>query len=155
MRLEELDYDGEKRKRELLWRLTGAPYKIWISEIMLQQTQVDTVISYYSRAKRLIPCAQMIMQEFHGWFLENLKDAKRLPGVGPYTVGAVLSIAYDIKVSAVDGNVLRVMTRLDNIELDINLQSTKKCIEELVSKMIPDRARDFMQSLMELGAMVC
>ncbi len=172
--------------RAMPWRGTKDAYKIWLSEIMLQQTQVVTVIpyferfikkypdvyalangsvddvfklweglGYYSRAKRLIPCARVIVEQHGGVFPKNLKAALALPGVGPYTAGAVLSIAYNLKVPAVDGNVLRVISRLFEYEADIAKQSSKRDIEKVVLNLMPEQAGDFTEALMELGATLC
>lgn len=173
-------------KRDLPWRSTSDPYKIWLSEIMLQQTKVDTVIpyylnfikeypsfktlsksdeqhilnlwqvlGYYSRARRLIPCAKKIMNEFHGEFPKTYSEAITLPGVGPYTAGAVLSIAYNQKIPAIDGNVKRVYSRLYNLFWDMSAYSSKKKLKTLVEKNLPENCRDFNQALMELGALLC
>lgn len=176
----------EVNARVLPWRKDSNPYRIWLSEIMLQQTQVITVIDYfnkfikryptvealasaeeetvlklweglgyYSRARRLIPCAQMVLDSFDGQFPEHYSDMIKLPGVGSYTAGAVLSIAYNKKVPAVDGNVMRVYARLYNLDWDISIAKTKKAFEELVLETLPEDRRHFNQALMELGALIC
>lgn len=176
-----------ENKRDLPWRNTSDPYKIWISEIMLQQTRVDTVIEYYlrfidrfpdvqtlaeapmeevlnfwkglgyySRAKNLHKAANLIMTRHAGKFPETYEEIACLPGIGAYTAGAILSIAYNQPYPAVDGNVLRVIARLEGLEADITQEKTKKTVSRLVQDMIPEgRAGDFTQSLMELGALVC
>lgn len=172
--------------RDLPWRQDHDPYKIWLSEIMLQQTQVKTVIQYfknfikaypnvtamanadeqdvlklweglgyYSRARRLIPCAKMVVEEFDGIFPTNKKDMLKLPGVGSYTAGAILSIAYNVKEPAVDGNVMRVYSRLFDMEDDISLPKTKTVFENKVMATLPEDRRHFNQALMELGATIC
>ncbi len=172
--------------RQMPWRGSKDAYQIWLSEIMLQQTQVVTVIpyferfiktypdvyaladgdidvvfklweglGYYSRAKRLIPCARAIVEQHDGKFPADLQAALALPGVGPYTAGAVLSIAYNLKVPAVDGNVLRVISRLFANEADIAKQSTKRAVEAIVLDLMPRCAGDFTEALMELGATLC
>lgn len=172
--------------RVLPWRENHDPYRIWLSEIMLQQTQVSTVIDYYqkfikryptvqtmaeaeeqevlklweglgyySRARRLIPCAKMIMASFEGRFPERYKDMLKLPGVGPYTAGAILSIAYNQKVPAVDGNVMRVYARYFDMANDISNTKTRKIFEEKVLLTLPEDRRHFNQALMELGATIC
>ncbi|PKM65421.1 MAG: A/G-specific adenine glycosylase [Firmicutes bacterium HGW-Firmicutes-2] len=172
--------------RKLPWRLTRDPYKIWLSEIMCQQTQVATVISYYtrflenypdllslsrateddvyklweglgyySRAKRLMLCARVVTQNYGGVFPKTYEEIMGLPGIGPYTAGAVASIAFDIKVPAVDGNVLRVYSRLYSVEEDIGKPGTKKTIEAMVSADLPEDVRNYNQALMELGALIC
>lgn len=172
--------------RKLPFRENHDPYKIWLSEIMLQQTQMDTVLpyyerflaafptvfdlakateeevltlwaglGYYSRARNLHKCACVLVDEYEGNFPEEYQNALKLPGIGPYTAGAVLSIAYNKKVPAVDGNVLRVYSRLFNSDLDIGESKNKKIIEKKIQKLIPENARDFNQALMELGALIC
>ncbi len=173
--------------RKLPWRETRDPYRILVSEIMLQQTRVETVtgywkrfleafpdaaaladaapeqvmnlwqgLGYYSRGRNLQKAAQMVSGEFHGQFPDRLEDIRRLPGVGPYTAGAVASIAFGIPVPAVDGNVQRVAARLFLLEGDMASPAAKKEVEKRVSAMIPsNRASDFCQGMMELGAMVC
>jgi A/G-specific adenine glycosylase len=172
--------------RKLPWRLTRDPYKIWLSEIMCQQTQVATVISYYtrfletypdllslskakeddvyklweglgyySRAKRLMLCARVVAQNYGGVFPKTYEEIMDLPGIGPYTAGAVASIAFDIKVPAVDGNVLRVYSRIYGVEEDIGKPYTKKKIEAMVSADLPEDVRNYNQALMELGALIC
>ncbi len=172
--------------RQMPWRGSKDAYQIWLSEIMLQQTQVATVVpyfkrflktypdvyalaqgdldvvfklweglGYYSRAQRLIPCARAIVERHGGKFPSDLKAALALPGVGPYTAGAVLSIAYNRKVPAVDGNVLRVISRLFEYENDIAKQTSKRDVAAIVLQLMPRRAGDFTEALMELGATLC
>ena len=133
----------KRNQRSLPWRDTSDPYHIWISEIMLQQTQVDTVIpyyhrflttfpsvyalahaplqdvlkvwenmGYYSRAKNLHSAARMIVDQFGGQVPNTFEEIKTLPGIGLYTAGAILSIAYGQALPAVDGNVRRILSRL-------------------------------------------
>lgn len=175
-----------KNERILPWRENSDPYRIWLSEIMLQQTQVATVIDYfnrftavyptvkalaeaseddvfklweglgyYSRARNLLRCAKTIMADYEGQFPTDLKAVLKLPGIGPYTAGAILSIAYNLPVPAVDGNVMRVMSRLYASDLDIALPKTRLFIEQLVMANLPEDRRHFNQALMELGALVC
>src|SRR5665647_700665 len=132
----------KKEARQLPWRKDTNPYKVWISEMMLQQTRVDTVIpyftrfiaevptvkelsvieedkllklwqglGYYNRALNLKKTAQIIMEKFGGKIPSDFKELFSLPGIGPYSAGAISSIAYGIKMPAVDGNVLRVVIR--------------------------------------------
>lgn len=176
----------EKHQRDLPWRHTKDPYAIWLSEVMLQQTQVDTVIpyyqrflakypsvqdlaradmddvlklweglGYYSRAKRLIPCAIQVVEKHQGHFPKEEKALLKLPGIGPYTAGAILSIAYNKQVPAVDGNVLRVVARLDCLDLDIGQAKNRPVFEDIVRQILPKNMRAFNQAMMELGAMVC
>lgn len=172
--------------RILPWRDQYDPYKIWLSEIMLQQTQVATVIDYfnrfieayptvydmaaaneddvlklweglgyYSRARRLIPCAKQVVEDFDGQFPQTYKDMMKLPGVGSYTAGAILSIAFNMKIPAVDGNVMRVYSRYFDMADDISLAKTKKVFEEKVMETLPEDRRHYNQALMELGARIC
>lgn len=172
--------------RDLPWRESHDPYRIWLSEVMLQQTQVVTVIGYflrfverfptvqslaeaeedevfklweglgyYSRARRLIPCARAVVARHGGIFPDSLAEMLKLPGVGPYTAGAVLSIAYNQKVPAVDGNVLRVASRWYAYDTDIRLPAAHKAIETRLMEEMPEDARHFNQALMELGACIC
>ncbi|MEK4524433.1 A/G-specific adenine glycosylase [Paenibacillus sp. BGI2013] len=174
-------------RRDLPWRRHNNPYFTWVSEIMLQQTRVDTVIpyfnrfignfptvqalaeapeedvlknweglGYYSRARNLQAAARQVM-ELHGGEMPQDKPAVfALKGVGPYTAGAILSIAFNQPQPAVDGNVMRVLSRYFLIDEDIMKGSTRVLMEELAGELIPEgRARDFNQALMELGALVC
>jgi A/G-specific adenine glycosylase len=173
--------------RILPWRDDPSPYRVWISEIMLQQTRVDTVkpyferfmkavstiqeladisedrllklwegLGYYSRARNLKKAATTIMQEFEGQLPADIKSLKSLSGIGPYTSGAIASIAFGVRAPAIDGNVLRVMARITANKGDITSQNVKKETEDLVSQMLPvERVGDFNQALMELGAVVC
>jgi len=172
-------------KRDLPWRINQDPYRILVSEIMLQQTQVITVIpyyerflewfpapealaaadeakllkaweglGYYSRARNLQAAAQMIVD--NGGFPTTHEGILKLKGVGPYTAGAVGSIAFGLPVPAVDGNVFRVISRIFLIFEDIMKQKTRKIFESAVSELIPSNAAgDFNQALMELGATIC
>lgn len=177
----------EKNKRDLPWRRDRDPYKIWVSEVMLQQTRVDTVIpyyerflkrfptpgdlasaseeevikaweglGYYSRARNLHAAVREVVSSYGGKVPEDREAMSRLKGVGPYTAGAVLSIAYNRRVPAVDGNVMRVFSRLFTIEEDITRTAVRRRMEALATELIPeDRPGDFNQALMELGALVC
>lgn len=176
-----------KNKRDLPWRQNKDPYKIWVSEIMLQQTRVDSVIpyfqrfiglfpsiedlanaseeqvikaweglGYYSRAKNLHAAAKEIVFYGDGKIPSDRKSILKLKGIGSYTAGAILSIAYDLKVPAVDGNVMRVFSRLFALTDEIQASSTRKKIEALAEQLIPEEnPGDFNQALMELGALVC
>ncbi len=174
-------------KRDLPWRKTKDPYKILVSEIMLQQTQVEQVIPYYRRFIKRFPtitelaksspddvlkiweglgyyrraaylhkAANIIVRDFGGKIPRESKMLRSLPGFGPYTCGSVLSIAYNIPQPAVDGNVVRFISRLFRIETDISLPSTKIRIEETVRRLFPaGKASEFTQALMEMGAIIC
>ncbi|MGE6516136.1 A/G-specific adenine glycosylase [Lysinibacillus sphaericus] len=177
----------EEEKRDLPWRHTKDPYKIWVSEVMLQQTRVDTVIpyynrflesfptlellaeapqeyllkhweglGYYSRARNLQAGVREVLENYGGIVPDNRHDISKLKGVGPYTAGAILSIAYNKPEHAVDGNVMRVLSRVLHIHDDIALPKTKKIFEAAVEKLIdPAHASSFNQGLMELGALIC
>lgn len=174
-------------QRDLPWRHNHDPYRIWVSEIMLQQTRVDTVIpyyltfmdkfptvkalaeaseeevvkcweglGYYSRARNLQAGARMVMEQYGGVVPDKVEEVAKLKGVGPYTCGAIMSIAYNEPVPAVDGNVMRVLSRFFLLEDDIAKPATRVKIEKLAAKMIPEgQARYFNQALMELGALLC
>ncbi|WP_053955336.1 A/G-specific adenine glycosylase [Inediibacterium massiliense] len=176
-----------KNHRKLPWRENQNPYYIWISEVMLQQTRVETVIpyflnfinkfpnikalananeedvlkaweglGYYSRAKNLHRGAKMICDEFLGLIPKNQKEIQKIIGIGPYTAGAILSIAYDQPVPAVDGNVMRVFSRLFYIKEDIGANKTRKEMERLGEVLVSrENPSFFNQALMELGAMIC
>lgn len=172
-------------KRDLPWRDSNNPYYIWISEIMLQQTQVKTVIpyfqrfiqtlpdyqslanveddklmklweglGYYSRARNLKVAANQIKENYKT-FPQTYAQLLTLKGIGPYSAGAIASIAFNEKKPAVDGNVLRVISRVLNSEKDISLKSTFNYIFEEIEKILPVNSGDFNQALMELGATIC
>lgn len=176
----------EKNKRDLPWRRTSDPYKIWISEIMLQQTTVNAVIpyyerwikefpdpqavaqaplqkvlkmwqglGYYSRARNIHRSAQVILDEYKGNIPQEPEALKRLHGFGPYTIGAVLSIAYDKRHPIIDANVRRVVMRQLALKGFADTSHDKKILEFLENVM-PEKGNNiFNQSLMELGALVC
>lgn len=171
---------------DLPWR--GADvYRVWLSEIMLQQTQIETVIpyytrflktypsihdlaaaplddvlklweglGYYSRARHLHKTARRISTEYDGQFPRTVAELKTLPGIGPYTAGAVASIAFGVSAPVVDGNVIRVFSRLVDLEDDVTQHATKKKLWSLAEDLVPDdRAGDYNQALMELGQKIC
>lgn len=176
----------DTNKRDMPWRKTRDPYAIWVSEIMLQQTQVDTVIPYYERfmnrfptvhslaeaaleevyiywqglgyyrrAENLHKGAKMVDEIYQGVFPEDIDLVRKIPGIGPYTLGAVLSIAFHKPVPAVDGNVMRILARQFLINEDIAVSKNKKIFENKVMELMPDDPNRFNQALMELGALVC
>ena len=177
----------DKEKRDLPWRRTKNPYHIWLSEIMLQQTRVETVkgyyarfltlfptvekladapeeqvlkawegLGYYSRARNLQKAARVIMTEHGGVFPSSYEQILALPGIGPYTAGAIGSIAFGLSVPAVDGNVYRVASRFFGVREDVGIPAVQKEIRRLVEESIPsDRPGDYNQALMELGATHC
>lgn len=174
----------DENKRDLPWRRSKNPYHIWVSEIMLQQTRVDTVIpyyerfldwfptveslanapeerllkaweglGYYSRVRNMQTAAQQIMSEFEGKFPSTYEGISSLKGIGPYTVGAISSIAFNLPQPAVDGNVMRVLARLFEVNHDIGNPSNRKIFQAMMEVMIdPDRPGDFNQALMDLGS---
>lgn len=176
-----------ENKRDLPFRKTSDPYKIFVSELMLQQTQVDTVIpyylkfierfpdvyalasapvdevlklweglGYYRRARYIYDTAQMIVDEYQGVFPNQLKDIESLKGVGRYTARAIHSIAFNQPSAAVDGNVMRVMSRVMLYEKDIAKTKHMKEIESYVNNLIIHEVpSDFTQAMMELGATIC
>jgi len=176
-----------RHKRDLPWRSESDPYRIWVSEIMLQQTRVDTVIpyyerfirqyptldaladapeeevlkaweglGYYSRARNLLAGVREVKELYGGVVPDSREEISSLKGIGPYTAGAILSIAYNKPEPAVDGNVMRVLARFFLIEDDIAKPRTRIAMEDLVRGMMPaGSAGDFNQALMELGALVC
>ena len=178
-------YDGHARV--LPWRENRHPYRVWVSEIMLQQTRVEAVkpfferfikalpdvkslaecpedellklwegLGYYNRVRNMQKAAQTVMEQYDGAFPADYEKLLSLPGIGHYTAGAIGSIAFDIPMPAVDGNVLRVLARVKASYEDILKQSVKSSMEKEVRKIIPaDRAGDFNQALIELGAIVC
>lgn len=175
-------YDANKR--DLPWRRTSDPYAIWVSEIMLQQTRVDTVIpyyesflyrlptiqdlanapeelllkvweglGYYSRVRNMQIAAQQIVQEFNGNFPKNHEEILSLKGIGPYTAGAIASIAFGLAEPAVDGNVMRVLARLFEVNYDISDPKNRKIFQAIMEMLIdPERPGDFNQALMDLGS---
>ncbi len=171
----------------LPWRGQHDPYPIWLSEVMLQQTQVATVIpyferfmaafptvqalaaaplddvlklweglGYYSRARNLHRAAQMVAQS---GFPRTAEGLQRLPGVGRYTAGAIAAIAYGEPVAALDGNVIRVLTRLCDVADPVDAPSVQQSLwqtaEALAKAAPPDRVGDYTQAIMELGREVC
>ena len=176
-----------ENQRDLPWRRRMDAYRVWISEIMLQQTRVEAVkpyyerflkelpdvkslaqvpedrllklwegLGYYNRARNLKEAACQIMEEYGGTFPDTYEEILSLKGVGSYTAGAVSSFVYGIRKPAVDGNVLRVVSRITADGDDITKSGTKSKVETMVEEVIPAGAAGaFNQSLIELGAIVC
>ncbi|MBK9072862.1 MAG: A/G-specific adenine glycosylase [Myxococcales bacterium] len=180
-----------KHRRDLPWRQTRDPYAIWVSEVMLQQTRVATVIpywqawlaafpsvgaladaplddvlarwaglGYYSRARNLQRGAQLIEAKFGGRMPSSALRLREVPGIGPYTAGAIASIAFGERVPLVDGNVARVFARLFAIKADIKAASTQKVLWAHGASVMQDLpaalpAGELNQAIMELGATVC
>lgn len=176
-----------ENRRELPWREEVTAYKVWVSEIMLQQTRVEAVkpfyarflqtfptiealaaaeedlllktwegLGYYNRVRNMQKAAQQIMQEYQGEFPNEYEKIRGLTGIGDYTAGAISSFAFDIPTPAVDGNVLRVYSRLIASYEDIMKASVRERAAEEIEDWIPVKAAsDFNQGLIELGATVC
>ncbi len=177
----------QEHKRDLPWRRNPDAYRVWVSEIMLQQTRVEAVkpyyerflkelptvealaeakedkllklwegLGYYNRVRNMQKAAQQIMIDYQGRFPDTYEEIRSLKGIGNYTAGAISAFAYGIPKPAVDGNVLRVVSRLVGSREDIMKQSVRKKMEEALERVIPaDAASDFNQGLIELGAIVC
>ena len=175
----------DTHRRHLPWRDEVSPYRTWVSEIMLQQTRVAAVLpyferfmtafptvealaaadteqlmklweglGYYSRARNLQKAAHIIAER--GSFPDTYEEVLALPGIGDYTAGAILSIAFGQAVPAVDGNVLRVMSRITGSEANILDDKTRRGCRALMAQLMPDsRPGEFNQALMDLGATVC
>jgi A/G-specific adenine glycosylase len=174
-------------KRDLPWRRSKDPYRIWLSEIILQQTRVNQGmdyylrfvdkypdikalaaaseqeilkmwqgLGYYSRARNMLATARDIQENHGGRFPDSYDQIIKFKGIGPYTAGAVASIAFDEPFPVIDGNVKRVITRLFGIHEPVNTSKAVKRIEAILQEMI-DRKNpgDFNQALMEFGAIHC
>ena len=112
-------------------------------------------LGYYSRVRNLKKAAQVIVNEYNGQFPSAYEDVLSLPGIGAYTAGAICSIAYNMPTPAVDGNVLRVVSRLTADATPIHLPAYKKAVQGALEQVYPKNAGDFTQALMELGATIC
>lgn len=175
------------KRRDLPWRDNPTPYAVWVSEVMLQQTQVAVVIpyfirwmelfptiealaaaspdqvikaweglGYYSRARNLHLGAQYLVEHQSGALPDSYEALQKIKGLGPYTIGAILSFAFHQRASAVDGNVVRVMTRLLSMEEDISKPKTIEMIRKRVEALLPeDESWIVNEALIELGATVC
>lgn len=176
-----------ENRRQLAWRENVSAYRVWVSEIMLQQTRVEAVkpfyerflkelptvkdlaeaeedkllklwegLGYYNRVRNMQKAAVQVMEEFHGEFPKTYEEVLSLSGIGNYTAGAICSFAYGIPKPAVDGNVLRVISRVIASEEDIMKPAVRTKIEYMLDGVIPkDSASDFNQGLIELGALIC
>lgn len=177
----------DRHARTLPWRGIHDPYRTWVSETMLQQTRVETVLGYYerfmkrfptvealadapqddvlklweglgyySRARNLHKGAQQVVREYGGVIPRDVTELRRISGVGPYTAGAIASIAYAQPVPAVDGNVIRVVSRLCGIRENVGVPSVRRMLEAEAAALVPqERPGDFNQAVMDLGATVC
>jgi A/G-specific adenine glycosylase len=176
-----------KEKRDLPWRRTSDPYHILVSEVMLQQTQVVTVIPYYERWIKSFPTVAALAKapeakvlkhweglgyysrarnlhktakEIHHHLADRVPDSReeilKLPGIGKYTAGAILSIAFNQDTGVLDGNVKRVLSRLFRLKENGASTTSEKLLWDLADKMPPSgKAGDFNQAIMELGALIC
>ena len=178
-------YDAHARS--LPWRGIHDPYRTWVSETMLQQTRVETVLAYYERflqrfptvkalaaapeddvlklweglgyyrrARNLHRGAQQVMEEFGGVMPSAVEQLRKIHGVGEYTAGAIASIAFDQPVPAVDGNVIRVVSRFRGIRENVGAPSVRRQLTAEAAALVPEeRPGDFNQALMDLGSAVC
>lgn len=176
-----------KEKRDLPWRNQPSPYAVWVSEVMLQQTQVAVVIpyferwmiqfptiealakapldeviklweglGYYSRARNLHAGAQFVVDQFNGELPSTENELAQIKGLGPYTIGAIRSFAFQQKAAAVDGNVVRVLSRYYHLEDDTAKPKTQTKIRQIAEDLLPDEEPWIVnEALIELGATVC
>lgn len=174
-------------QRPLPWRLDYHPYAVWISEIMLQQTQMERGVSYfnrwmqrfpdiasvaqapeedilrlweglgyYSRARNLHKAARIIIDEHNGVFPSDPASIRALPGIGPYTAGAIASIAFGADTACIDANVERVLARVFDIDTPLKQEPAASRVRQLAELLLPKgKARAHNQAMMELGALVC
>ncbi|MBQ9407625.1 MAG: A/G-specific adenine glycosylase [Desulfovibrio sp.] len=174
-------------QRPLPWRKSYTPYEVWISEVMLQQTQMERGVAYfqrwmerfpdiatlaaadeetvlrlweglgyYSRARHVLAAARRIRDVHGGCFPSKLADIRALPGVGPYTAGAIASIAFGERLPCVDANVERVVARLFNVDGPVKQEPTAGLIHAWALRLVPPRhTREHNQAMMEMGALVC
>lgn len=176
-------------RHDLPWQVSNDPYKVWLSEIMLQQTQVVTVmgyyshflqrfptvfdlakasldevlglwsgLGYYSRARNLHRCAQVVVQEHAGVFPTSKHALQQLPGIGPSTAAAMASLCFGQREAILDGNVKRVLTRVYGFALDLSQASNEKALWEIAEQVLPKHSRDmpaYTQGMMDLGATLC
>ena len=177
----------DEHARVLPWRGIHDPYRTWVSETMLQQTRVETVLSYYNRflsrfpdvaalaqapeddvmklweglgyyrrARNLQKGARQVVETYGGVIPSDPSELLKISGIGAYTAGAIASIAYDVPVPAVDGNVIRVVSRVAGIRENVGIPSVKRRIEQAAAELVPsERPGDFNQAMMDLGATVC
>jgi A/G-specific adenine glycosylase len=177
----------ETNARDLPWRKNRTPYRVWVAEIMLQQTRVDTVIDYYrrwmkafpswkalaaapqsdvlkcweglgyySRARNLHAVAKIILAGYGGTPPSTVDELTKMPGVGPYTAAAIASLAFNEDEAVVDGNVIRVLSRLFAFGSDTKSAAGKKQMQAWADNLlVKGRAGQFNEAMMELGAMIC
>jgi len=178
-----------KNQRDLPWRKTYEPYYVWISEVMLQQTQMDRGVEYfkrwmlvfpdieslagaseqsvlkaweglgyYSRARNIIKSATLLVEKYNGQLPEDYDQLLDLPGVGPYTAGAIMSIAFDQPYPVIDANVERLFARIGDIDKPMKDKAVYKSLQNILETVVKIEGlspRDFNQGLMEFGALVC
>ncbi len=176
-----------REQRDLPWRHTDDPYRVWVSEIMLQQTQIATVLpyyrrflrsfptvqklaaaserkvlaswaglGYYSRARNMHHAARIVVGKFGGRFPDHPEALRELPGIGRYTMGAILSIAFKKRFPVVDGNVERVLSRILLLRGNLRTASHQKLLWSVAGRLVPSKSPgDFNQAIMELGATIC
>jgi A/G-specific adenine glycosylase len=174
-------------QRRLPWRVNYTPYEVWVSEVMLQQTQMERGVDYfnrwmarfpdiaalaaadeeavlrqweglgyYSRARHLLAAARKIVAEHGGVFPSDLEAIRALPGVGPYTAGAIASIAFGEKLPCVDANVERVIARVFDVDSPVKQDPAAGVVRRWALRLVPEgRAREHNQAMMELGALIC
>lgn len=177
----------EENKRDFPWRIDRTPYRVWIAEVMLQQTRASVVVpyflrwmelfpdihalynapiekvikaweglGYYSRARNIHNAAKEIVEKFGGIIPNSEQELLSIRGFGPYTVGAIRSFAFQQRAAAVDGNVMRVISRFFCIEGEIGKSATKKKISEKTERFLhPDTPWITSEALIELGATIC
>ncbi len=176
----------DQNARVLAWRDDPSPYRVWLSEIMLQQTRVETAkpyydrflevlptikdlaeaeedvllklwqgLGYYNRVRNMQKAAKIVMEQYGGVLPKDFDELLALPGIGVYSAGAISSIAYNQSVPAVDGNVLRVISRIKASFDNISSPAVMKAMGNEIKEILPERVGDFNQALMELGAMIC
>lgn len=174
-------------KRKLPWRETKDPYKIWVSEVMLQQTRIETVLSYYKRwiiafpnikslanatdndvlqiweglgyyqrALNLRKSARLIIDRSFSHVPDSYNELKKLSGIGDYIAGAIASIAFGKKEPALDGNGIRVLSRITGFAEPVNISKNKQYLRSMLQDLLPDKKPgDFNQAIMDLGSMIC
>lgn len=174
-------------RRDLPWRRNRTAYRVWISELMLQQTRVDTVIDYYhrflrrfpslkaladaplddvlkqweglgyyARARNLHRAAQVVRDDYGGRFPQSYGGLIKLPGIGPYTAAAIASLAFGEDCAVLDGNVMRVLSRLLDYEVDITTSEAKNFLQDMAQQLLPPgQGAAYNEAMMELGATVC
>jgi len=176
-----------RSSRDLPWRNKPTPYRVWVAEIMAQQTRMNTVLPYYRRFLRRFPTlkkladaeidevltlwsglgyyrraramhqtARLVIKQHNGRMPADVDALRKLPGIGRYTAGAIVSIAFNRPAPILDGNVTRVLTRILDIDAPIEKSATKNQLWQIAEQLVPDdNPRAFNEGLMELGALVC